>query len=71
MSGKDYSYDYFRDFPNADGFFGQYGGIINVGPLEEEMKKIAAAYRQISQSADFIRELRDIRTHFQGRPTPV
>ena len=43
MSGKDYSYDYFRDFPNTDGFFGPYGGIVNVGPLEEEMKKIAAA----------------------------
>ena len=37
MSGKDYSYDYFRDFPNADGFFGQYGGIINGGPLWEGM----------------------------------
>ncbi|MBO7542594.1 tryptophan synthase subunit beta [bacterium] len=71
MSKQEYSYDYFRNFPNNDGFFGQYGGIINVGPLEEEMKKIAKAYRQISQSADFIRELRDIREHFQGRPTPI
>src|SRR5574344_334059 len=35
------------------------------------MDKITDAYFSISKSHDFISELRSIRTHFQGRPTPT
>jgi tryptophan synthase beta chain len=35
------------------------------------MEKITDAYYSISKSHEFISELRSIRTHFQGRPTPV
>ncbi len=37
----------------------------------EEMDKITEAYYSISKSHAFISELRSIRKHFQGRPTPV
>ena len=63
--------DYFKTFPDKDGFFGAYGGSFIPPNLQEEMEKITDAYYSISKSHQFISELRSIRTHFQGRPTPV
>jgi tryptophan synthase beta chain len=57
--------------PNNDGFFGAYGGNFLPPELEKVMVEIAAAYKQIANDAHFINELRFIREHFQGRPTPV
>ena len=62
---------YFKDYPNDEGFFGPYGGMFVPENLKAEMRKIAEAYYRISKSHDFISELRQIRVHFQGRPTPV
>lgn len=62
---------YFRDYPDDNGFFGPYGGAFVDDGLKNEMKRIADAYIRISKSHDFITELRQIRKHFQGRPTPV
>ena len=63
--------DYLKQFPDNKGFFGQYGGSFIPPVLQEEMDKITKAYFSISKSHDFINELRSIRKHFQGRPTPV
>ncbi|WP_147677214.1 tryptophan synthase subunit beta [Algibacter pacificus] len=65
------SKNYFKNNPDKDGFFGTYGGAFIPPNLEEEMKKINDAYFSISKSHKFITELRNIRKHFQGRPTPV
>lgn len=62
---------YLKQHPNKDGFFGDYGGAMLPPPLEPHFKEIREAYEKISKSADFIAELRYIRKHFQGRPTPV
>ncbi len=62
---------YLKDFPNEEGYFGPYGGAYVSDELKAEMKKIAEAYYHIGRSHDFVSELRRIRTHFQGRPTPV
>ncbi|PCJ09739.1 MAG: tryptophan synthase subunit beta [Rhodobacteraceae bacterium] len=62
---------YLRSTPNSEGFFGEYGGAQLPPPLEPYFKEILEAYEKISKSADFIRDLRYIRKHFQGRPTPV
>ncbi|MBO7181817.1 MAG: tryptophan synthase subunit beta, partial [Kiritimatiellae bacterium] len=62
---------YFKDYPDANGYFGPYGGAYVPENLKAEMAKIAEAYYRISKSHDFISELRQIRKHFQGRPTPV
>lgn len=35
------------------------------------MDEINVAYDLIAQNSDFITELRKIRKHFQGRPTPI
>ena len=63
--------DYFKRFPDENGYFGEYGGSFVPEVLAGEMKKINDAYYSISKSHEFISELRSIRKHFQGRPTPV
>lgn len=63
--------NYFKKYPNNEGFFNEYGGAFIPPVLEAEMKKINDAYFAISKSHNFISELRSIRKHYQGRPTPV
>ncbi|HQO02542.1 MAG TPA: tryptophan synthase subunit beta [Spirochaetota bacterium] len=63
--------NYFKINPDQKGFFNEYGGMFVPPELEVEMEKITDAYYSISKSHEFISELRDIRKHFQGRPTPV
>ena len=63
--------DYFKTTPTKEGFFGEFGGSFIPPNLQEEMDKITAAYFMISKSHEFISELRSIRKHYQGRPTPV
>lgn len=65
------SENYFKSYPDKDGFYKEYGGAFIPPVLEEEMKKITEAYFAISKSHAFISELRSIRKHYQGRPTPV
>lgn len=62
---------YFKETPDQQGFFGPYGGCYVPDNLKKEMEKITDAYYSISKSHAFISELRQIRKHFQGRPTPV
>ena len=63
--------NYFKTYPDSKGFFKEYGGAFLPPELDAEMKKISDAYFKISKSHDFITELRSIRKHYQGRPTPV
>ncbi|NOR76000.1 MAG: tryptophan synthase subunit beta [Draconibacterium sp.] len=63
--------NYFKQYPDANGFFKEYGGAFLPPDLIEEMNRITDAYHSISKSHNFISELRSIRKHFQGRPTPV
>ena len=57
--------------PDAKGFFGKYGGQFLPPQLEKPFAEITEAYHRIANDAAFISELRLIRKHFQGRPTPV
>lgn len=65
------SENYFKQYPSKEGFYKEYGGAFIPPILEGEMKKINDAYFAISKSHNFISELRSIRKHYQGRPTPV
>jgi len=57
--------------PDEKGFFGKYGGKFLPPELEEPFAEIIESYNKIKSDASFINELRYIRKHFQGRPTPV
>ncbi len=63
--------NYFKNYPNKDGFYEEYGGSFIPPNLQAEMEKITDAYYSISKSHNFISELRSIRKHYQGRPTPT
>lgn len=63
--------NYFETTPDGKGFFGPYGGSFIPEALQIEMDKITEAYKKVSTSDEFIGELQKIRTHYQGRPTPV
>jgi tryptophan synthase beta chain len=71
LQGETSMADYFKTFPNEQGMYGEYGGSFIPPALQAEMEKISDAYYSISKSHEFISELRSIRKHFQGRPTPV
>ena len=62
---------YTQRFPDSKGYFGKFGGAFLPPQLIEQFEKIEQAYLTIGNSHDFIMKLRDIRKHFQGRPTPV
>ena len=68
---RDYD-NYLKEYPDANGCFGKYGGNYLEDPeLIKAFNEYAEAYNTIAQSAQFINELRRIRRDFQGRPTPV
>lgn len=62
---------YLKDYPDANGYFGEYGGAFVSDELKPAFIEINKAYQEICHSAQFINELRRIRKEFQGRPTPV
>ena len=63
--------NYFKEYPDEQGFFGPYGGCYIEPELKAAMEEITEAYFTICKSSKFIAELREIRKNFQGRPTPI
>jgi len=65
------SNSYLDSHPDENGFFGKFGGSFIPPMLETPFAEITEAYNNIKNSKEFIDELRYVRKHFQGRPTPV
>ena len=62
---------YLESMPDANGFFGKFGGSFIPPVLEKPFAQITAAYEELKKSPKFIEELKYVRKHYQGRPTPV
>ena len=62
---------YLDSTPDENGFFGKYGGAFIPPQLEKAFEEINQAYDKLSKSHEFRHELKKIRKHYQGRPTPV
>ena len=62
---------YLDRFPDKEGYFGRFGGSFIPPQLEKAFEEITEAYEKLSRSFEYLEELRKIRKHFQGRPTPV
>ena len=62
---------YLESMPDANGFFGKFGGSFIPPVLEKPFAEITAAYEELKKSPKFIEELKYVRKHYQGRPTPV
>ncbi len=63
--------NYFKNYPDTNGYFGKYGGSFIPEDLQKAIDEVTLAYNTIAKSSKFISELRKIRKEFQGRPTPV
>lgn len=62
---------YLNTMPDNNGFFGKFGGAFLPPQLVEPFAQIKKAYEELKYSPAFIEELRYVRKHFQGRPTPI
>ena len=62
---------YLDSTPDEKGFFGKYGGSFIPPMLEEPFAEIEKAYMELKKSPEFIKELKYVRKHYQGRPTPI
>ena len=62
---------YLKNYPDKNGYFGNFGGAYVSEDLKKAMEEITDAYFTICKSSKFISELRRIRREFQGRPTPI
>ncbi|WP_323665177.1 tryptophan synthase subunit beta [Aliarcobacter butzleri] len=62
---------YLESMPDANGFFGKFGGSFIPPELEEPFEEIKKAYEELKNSPKFIEELKYVRKHYQGRPTPI
>ncbi|WP_207061980.1 tryptophan synthase subunit beta [Motiliproteus sp. SC1-56] len=63
-----------RDFapmPNAEGFFGEYGGQIIPPELKAIMDDIARAYHEIKDTDAYQSELRELYRDYVGRPSAL
>ncbi len=57
--------------PNAEGYFGEYGGSFIPQELQKVMDDITAAYNECRQDPEFQAELARLYKHFVGRPSPI
>src|SRR5699024_351550 len=57
--------------PDADGWFGEYGGQLVPPELKAVMDDINAAYEEIRHTSAFTDELAWLHKHYVGRPSPI
>ncbi|MCO1655326.1 tryptophan synthase subunit beta [Pseudonocardia humida] len=58
-------------YPDADGYFGEFGGNHYPPEMRAALDELAAGYRDLRASPELQRELAAVRIGLQGRPTPV
>ena len=61
----------FAAMPDANGYFGPYGGQLVPPHLKQIMDEIDAAYETIRRREDFQQELADLFADYVGRPSPI
>jgi len=62
---------YLKSQPDENGYFGRFGGSYIPPVLEKPFADITKAYNELKNSPEFIEELKYVRKHYQGRPTPI
>ncbi|WP_368030571.1 tryptophan synthase subunit beta [Arcobacter sp. s6] len=62
---------YLESHPDVNGYFGKFGGSFIPPVLEKPFADITKAYLELKNSPKFIEELKYVRKHYQGRPTPI
>lgn len=62
---------YLQRYPDAQGYFGKYGGSHYPDEIRPALEELTRAYQELRQSPDFEHALNRVRIGLQGRPTPV
>ena len=62
---------YSMRFPDADGYYGRFGGTHYPPEVWPALEELASTYRALRDSPDFQHALEKVRIGLQGRPTPV
>lgn len=62
---------YLESHPDENGYFGKFGGAFIPPPLIEPFAQITKEYQKLKNDPEFIEELKYVRKHYQGRPTPI
>lgn len=57
--------------PNAQGYFGEFGGSFIPEELQKIMDQISAAYDECKNDPEYRAELARLYKHFVGRPSPI
>ena len=65
------SKSYLESHPDEKGYFGKFGGAFLPPMLVEPFAQIEKAYKKLKNDPEFIAELKYVRKHYQGRPTPI
>ena len=61
----------FKDGPNDNGYFGEYGGQILPPELLPVFQEIEKKYNEFKKDPSFIKEYNDLLKHYVGRPSPL
>lgn len=62
---------YQQNYPDAYGYYGQFGGNHYPAKVEPALRELAETYEELRTSPEFLATLDKVRTGLQGRPTPV
>lgn len=65
------SKEHLMDLPDANGHFGQYGGVFVAETLMRPLAELRQAYEQYLSDPEFMKELDEDLAHFVGRPSPL
>ncbi|CEJ58299.1 Putative Tryptophan synthase beta chain 1 [Penicillium brasilianum] len=67
----DIQLSYLESHPNAEGYFGRFGGNHYPPELRPALEELASCYKELRQTPDFQNTLNKARIGLQGRPTPI
>jgi len=62
---------YLESHPDKNGYFGRFGGAYIPPVLEQPFAEITKVYEELKNSPKFLEDLKYVRKHYQGRPTPI
>jgi tryptophan synthase beta chain len=62
---------YLQSYPDAEGYFGRFGGNHYPPELRPALEELASSYQELHQTPEFQSALNKVRIGLQGRPTPI
>ncbi|HET8554223.1 MAG TPA: tryptophan synthase subunit beta, partial [Rhodanobacteraceae bacterium] len=63
--------DDYHAYPDAQGRFGDYGGVYVAETLMAPLAELTEAYTRLRTDPDFVAELDRDLAHYVGRPSPI